>query len=106
MSIFEIPLKLSIIRNCNQDFPGLVTGFHMKQELVIATRSYRSDRHTSESPVPQTNDFVEYRRTSAVLDYSIPQSRPETDSITPTSGELHFEHMLLKMTFRLLHNNY
>ena len=40
---------------------------------------YQANRHTAGSPVPgNLADFVEYRRSDAVLDPNAPQSRPDT----------------------------
>lgn len=40
---------------------------------------YQANRHTAGSPVPgNLADFVEYRRSDAVLDPNVPQSRPNT----------------------------
>ena len=40
---------------------------------------YHASRHTAGSPVPgNLVDFVEYRRSDAILDPNVPQSRPNT----------------------------
>lgn len=49
------------------------------ESVVSATTEqakYRGSKHTRESPIPQTNDFVEYRRTSTILNPHQVDSRP------------------------------
>jgi len=52
-----------------------------KRPMSVTTldAKYQANRHTAGSPVPgNLADFVEYRRSDAVLDPNAPQSRPDT----------------------------
>jgi len=52
-----------------------------KRPMSVTTQDakYQANRHTAGSPVPgNLADFVEYRRSDAVLDPNVPQSRPNT----------------------------
>ncbi|XP_077973610.1 coiled-coil domain-containing protein 66-like [Styela clava] len=50
------------------------SGIHATTEQA----KYRQEKHSRDSPVPETSDFVQYRRTTDVLDPSKVESRPET----------------------------
>jgi len=52
-----------------------------KRPMSVTTKDakYHASRHTAGSPVPgNLVDFVEYRRSDAILDPNVPQSRPNT----------------------------
>ncbi|XP_078488520.1 coiled-coil domain-containing protein 66 [Ciona intestinalis] len=52
---------------------------------------YKPYKHSRDSPVPETIDFVEYRRSDVILDPNQPPSRPETsvqNAITQSFHEM------------------